>query len=109
MFGNIGSSFHHYISSCVKKNNNVLKGADDIEESGVEFLSGGYDETDGVACLKSNDVAFKLSQECRKVIASRPRERRIRYSNAQNNDTFSLVLMTYKAHFHCSFCLLIIN
>ena len=59
-----------------------MKGADDIEESGVEFLSGGYDETDGVACLKSNDVAFKLSQECRKVIASRPRERRIRYSNA---------------------------
>jgi len=65
---------------------NVLKDTDDIEQCGIEFLPDGSDEPDGVACLRSNDVAFKLSQECRKVIASRPRERRIRYSNTLNDD-----------------------
>lgn len=59
-------------------------GGDDAEDSIVVFLSQDQaDEVDGVAGLQSNDVAFKLNQECRSVINSRPKDRRIRYSKKQ--------------------------
>jgi hypothetical protein len=73
------------------------------DDSGVNFLAASEaDEVDGVAGLKSNDVAYRLSQDCRCVIDSRPRHRRIR------SESF-LFVKAFKLHelgsFHfCLFC-----